>query len=404
MSFKDKIKKQDYLEISFKNLDISVSENNQQTKYDDLSNYNSIFIEKGNNILDIKNYIQINKKNEIIYIFKEDKKILSIYINGNKILSYKYNFEFDDNIKINIGFPLDLVKDVNDDKFKIYSLIKIESFRIFLQDNDIKENIINIYQLLINKIGCDFLFADELTTFKLNENTKLISKYNNWYSVRFNSIFHKNFIKAQFHKKIFFTTILLSNSLDYMLRFEKYIFILLNSLNIDRIIFNELITLLCSYLFINENFIPKFLLKEEFNSSLYFSLYRNAKFIDKESIDNLISLILVNNQKKNAISNNNIIEILLDVKLFDLLNDQVKHDLINSIYNKIIQNELSNVSKSFIIEKLSKILILCMFNNKNDIDELIIRIIFDEFEKNKKDEKSLSIIEEIVYILFNFDL
>ena len=69
-----------------------------------------------------------------------------------------------------------------------------------------------------------------------------------------------------------------------------------------------------------------------------------------------------------------------------------------------MQNEQSNVNKSFIIEKLSKILILCMFNNKNDTDELIVRIIFDEFEKNKKNEKTIKLIEEIIYILFNFDL
>ena len=119
LSFKAKMRKQDYLEISFKNSEISVCENDEQTKYDDLSNYNSIFNDNNKNITDIKNYLQINKNNEIIYIFKEDKKILSIYINGKKVISYKYCFQFDENIKIKIGFPLDLVKDVNDDKFKI---------------------------------------------------------------------------------------------------------------------------------------------------------------------------------------------------------------------------------------------------------------------------------------------
>ena len=133
LSFKEKMKMQDYLEISFKNSEISVCENDEQTKYDDLSNYNSIFNDNGKNKADVKNYLQINKKNEIIYIFKEDKKILSIYFNGHKVISYRYCFQFEENIKIKIGFPLDLVKDVNDDKFKMFSHIKIKSLKIFFQ-------------------------------------------------------------------------------------------------------------------------------------------------------------------------------------------------------------------------------------------------------------------------------
>ena len=403
-SFKEKRKKNDYLEISIKNLEISVSEKDELIKYDDLSNYNSIFLDNDKNTSEINNYLELNKKNEIIYIFKEDKKLLSIYINGNKVTSYKYTFKFDESITIKIGFPLDLVKDVFDNKFKMFSHIKIKSLKIFLQKNDTKEIIKNIYQLLIEKISCDYLFADELTNFKLDENTKLISKYNSLYSARINSIFHKNFIKSQFYKKIFFTTILLSNSLDYMFRLEKYIFILLNNLNIDRIIFNELISLLCTYLIINENFLPKFLSKEEFNSSLYFSLYRNAKFIDKEVIENLISLLFMNDSKNIITYNNNIIDILLDIKLFDSLNTQAKADLINVINNKIIQNNQTSINKTFIIEKLAKILILCQFNNKNDIDELIIDIIFGIYENNTKDVHNTKVIEDIIYMLFSFDI
>ena len=139
-------------------------------------------------------------------------------------------------------------------------------------NSETKEIEKNIYQLSIGKISCDYLLADELTNFKLDENTKLITAYNNLFSARMNSIFNKNFIKLQFYRKIFFTDILIINSLDYIFRLEKYIFILLNNPNIDRIIFNELISLLCTYLIINENFIQKFLAKEEFNSCLYFSL------------------------------------------------------------------------------------------------------------------------------------
>ena len=48
----------------------------------------------------------------------------------------------------------------------------------------------------------------------------------------------------------------------------------------------------------------KFFTKEEFYSSLYFSLYKNAKFIDKNTIENLLSVVLAGN-------NNLIIDILI---------------------------------------------------------------------------------------------
>ena len=401
----NELNKNKYLEISFRNMEICVSESDEQIKYDDLSNYNSIFIDNDKQKSDVKNYLKVNKNNIIIYIFKQNKKILSVYINGQKVMTYKYNFNFDENIKMKIGFPLDLVKEIFDTKFKLFNHIKIKSLKIFLQKSDTKEIVKNIYQLVIGKISCDYLFADELTNFKLDENTKLISKYNNLYSARLNSIFHKNFIKSQFYRKIFFTEKLLLHSLDYIFRLEKYVFILLNNLNIDKIIFNELISLLCTYLIINENFLQKFLSKEEFNSSLYFSLYSNAKYIDKETIENLLSIILINDNKKNNNLNNSIIiDILLDVKLFDLMTYQTKNDLLISINNKIFQNYQNIIKNSFVLEKLSNILILCQFNNKNEIDELIIKIIFDFFEKNTKDEIIYKNIEKIIYILFNFDL
>ena len=402
-NFKETSKSQ-YLEISFRNYEILVTENDEQIKYDDLSNYNSIFIDNEKIKTNTQNFLTLNKNNSIIYIFKENKKILSIYINGYRVVTYKYRFKFDEIAKIKIGFPLDLVKEVYDNEFKLFKHIKIKSLKIFLQKSDKKENIRNIYQLVIDKISCDYLFADELTNFKLDDNTKLLSKYNNLYSVRINSIFQKNFIKSQFYKKIFFTEKLLLHSLDYLFRLEKYIFILLNDLNIDKIIFNELISLLCTYLIINESFEQKFLSKEEFNSSLYFSLYRNAKYIDKETIENLLSVVIMNIEKKKSLNHSTIIDILLDTKLFNLLNPQIKNDLINSINNKVIQNYQYFINKVFILEKLSKILILCQFNNKTEIDELIINIIFNTYENNQKDENIKKIIEEIIYILFNFDL
>ena len=405
ISFKEKLNKNDFIEISFKNYQILVSENDEQVEFDDLSNYNSIFIENDNNKKPgFESHLKVNENNTIIYIFKEDLKKLFIYINGYKVLIYKYNFVFDNNIKVKIGFPLDLVKETEDSKFKMFNHIKLKSLKIILQNKETNEITRNIYQLIIGKISCDYLFADELTNFKLDDNTILISKYNSIYSARINSIFHKCFIKSQLYRKLFFTEILLSNSLDYLFRLEKYIFLLLNNLNIDKIIFNELISLLSIYLIINENFIPKFFLKDEFSSCLYFSLYRNAKFIDKETIENLLSIILINHNKKIINLNNNIIiNILLDTKLFDSINNQTKYDLISLINICVIKKSQSIINKMFIIEKLSKILLLCQFNNKNDVDELILNIIFDIFEENPKDNAILKFIEEIVYILFYFD-
>jgi hypothetical protein len=119
-------------------------------------------------------------------------------------MTYKYSFNFDENNKIKIGFPLDLLKEVYDYKFKLLNHIKLKSFKIFLQKNDTREIVKNVYQLPIGKISCDYLFADELTNFKLDENTKLISKYNNLNSASINMVFHRNFIKSQFYKNIFF--------------------------------------------------------------------------------------------------------------------------------------------------------------------------------------------------------
>jgi hypothetical protein len=165
-----------------------------------------------------------------------------------------------------------------------------------------------------------------------------------------------------------------------------------------------LISLLSIYLIINENFIIKFFSKDEFSSSLYFSLYRNAKFIDKDTIENLLSIILINHDKKMITFNNNIIiNILLDIKIFDSINNQTKYDLISLINREIVKKSQSIINNIFIIEKLSKILLLCQFNKKNDVDELILNIIFDIFEENLKEVRILNIIEEIVYILFYFD-
>jgi hypothetical protein len=207
LSFREKINRNDYIEISFKKYQIKVSENDEQKELDDLSNYNSIFIDNDNDNdkkSEYESHFKVNENNTIIYIFKEDLKQLFIYINGIKAFTYNYSFLFTKNIKLKIGFPLGLVKEIDDRKFKNFNHIKLKSLKIFLQKRDSNEIIKNIYQLVIENISCDYLFADELTNFKLDENTKLISKYNSINSAKINSIFHQYFIKSQLYKKLFF--------------------------------------------------------------------------------------------------------------------------------------------------------------------------------------------------------
>ena len=384
--------KNEYIEISYRNEEINISENSEKMKYEDLSNYNSIFIDDN---LEKKqeNYLKLNEKNIIKYLFKNDKKILIIYINEHKIISYKYNYIFNEMINIEIGYPLDLIKEEQNNEFKLYNHIKLKSFFIFSEN---KNNIEKIYKLSLDNITCNYIFPDELTNFKLDENTYLISKYNNIKSVLLNNIFKNSFIKNQFYKKCFFNQILSSNSFNYFSRIDKYIFIILNDSNIDKYIFNELIHLLCIYLIINKSFINKFFSKDEFSCTLYFSIYKNSKFIDKNTIENLLSIILVN---KN--NNNLIIDILLDLKIYEIMNSQTKIDLLNILNENFIEKNNNNINKSYIIEKLQILLILCISNNKI-IDELIINITFKYLEQNEKEKKIINILEELIYILFHF--
>ena len=388
----------EYIEIFFRDEEIKIIESSEKLKYVDLSNFNSIFIDDDSNLKNKQeNYLKLNEKNIISYLFKLDKKILVIHINGHKIFSYKYKYIFNEKIDIEIGYPLDLVEEKKENKFELYNHIIVKSFDIFSKT---KEDIENIYKLSLEQITCNYLFPDELTDFKLDENTYLLSKYNNINSVLLNCIFKNGNPKKTLYKNCFFHQISLLESFNYLLRLEKYIFVCLNSPNIDKIIFNELIQLLCIYLIMNKSFINKFLSKEEISSSLYFSLYKHSKFIDKNTIENLLSVIFVNKNINN--SHNLIIDMLLDVKIFELMNSQAKIDLINIINNNFFEKKKNIINKFFILEKFQTILILCLFNNKN-IDEIILNIIFKSLEENSTETKVLNILEELIFILFHFD-
>ena len=389
-------KENGYIEICLRNEEIIINENEGKMKYEDLSNYNSIFIDDNYNLKSNQElYLKLNEINTISYIFKNNKKLLVIYINEKKVLSYELNFEFNNLINIEIGYPLDLIQENNlNINYISYNHIKIKSILIYSHNKD-KDDAENIYKLNLENIACNYLFSDELTNFKLDENTFLLSKYNNINSVLLNSVFKKNHIKSQFYRKVFFNQILSNNSLNCFFRFEKYIFILLNNSNIEQDIFNELIQLLSIYLIMNKPFITQFLSKKEFLSSLYFSLYRNVKFIDIKCIENLLNVALISN-----INNNLIIDILLDIKIFELMNIQTKSDLINIINNNIIKKEKNIINIFYIFEKLEIILLLCSFNNRI-FDELILNIIFKALEENPKEKKLISLVEELIYILFS---
>ena len=414
-----------FIEISINKPNVIISENVDETEYQDLSNYNSIFKDDGQFIINYRDLIKVNENNIFIYIFNDKKKLLTIYINNNRLLFYNYKFNFDLNelLTLKIGYPLDLVKEYDKNGFKIYSHIKLKFLKIYLQNAEFKDIIKNIYQMSINSIECEYLFADDLTTFKLDNNSYLYTKYNNILSAKINSVFQKHNIKSQFYQKIFFLDNYLTNSLDFNFRLEKYIFVLLNDINIEKVIFKELIILLCSYLMINSPYLCKFLAKEEFKSALYFSLYRNIKFVDREIIDNLFSFIKIKEKDINYYGTNFTIvrDILLDIDFYNLLNKQIKFYVIDSLQKKVF-NEKNNSEyyaiKSNIIEKLAKILIFTQIdenednsNNNNNIrdetpnnlDEITINIIFDFVKSNIKDNKLLKNIEELFYILFTFD-
>lgn len=178
--------------------------------------------------------------------------------------------------------------------------IKILSCSIIGEiENNNKKQVVKVYELDINNISIDSIKRNvysDLTKFKLDKYTRLVSKYNSYESAIYNSVFHKHSIKTQLFKYLIYIDKYLSNSLDYNFRIEKYLFILLNNNNINKDIFKALIELLTNYIINNNENMSSFLEKDEIACTLYFILLKNAKFIDSEIIDILFSCFL--SQKK----------------------------------------------------------------------------------------------------------
>ena len=386
-----------------------------------------------------RDFKNINELNSFVYKFDNDEKILSMIINRKKIFSYPYHFSFNEQsifktkkltesrIKNNnlqnygnhtmimtIGYPIEMLKSFKDEKFKKIPYIKVLSFSILGEiNNNNKKKVVKVYELDINYISIDSnkknVYSD-LTKFKLDKYTRLISKYNSYESVIYNSVFHKHNIKTQIYKYLIYIDKYLSNSLDYNFRIEKYLFILLNNDNINKDIFKVLIELLTNYIINNSENMPSFLEKEEIACTLYFILLKNVKFIDTEIVDILFSCFL---SQKNS-KNNFIINILLDYRLFDNL----VFDAQNKALQLIINKKLINGKNDFIellLKKLFIILLLCDFeikekekekennsSNKKDIDELLISIIIGIFNRHGNNNEILKTIEDMLFNLCKF--
>ena len=405
-------KNKQYLEINLYNYDLSVLENDSS---------------KDNNfVLNTKDFVVLDDINVFNYIFNKNENKLSVTVNGKNIFSYEYAFDFpnsegkkssknnnnNNSIFITIGFPIEEVKEYNEPNFFVFQHIKLLSFNIKIT-NKTKEKK-NIYKMKIDKIKLINKPYDNLTNFQLNDDTTLISKYNSYETAKLNCIYYQNNLNTIFHKNIFFIKSYLSHAFDYTFRLEKYIFILLNSNNLDKELFQLLINLLCTYFVINREYVICFLTKEEIISSLYFILYKNAKYINKSIVEILFTSLLSYEQLNITI----VTDIFLDYQFFAKLNNETKDDLLNLVERKLLSIDDYN-NDVILLEKLFYLLILCCndsdeiknkvdpkmpsdTNNIKSVDESIVEIICKLIFKNSNVQKFIDKVIEFFYIIFNF--
>ena len=405
-------KNKQFLEIALLNYNLSVNEidSKLETNPDN---------KEANIVLNAKDFINLNDVNIFNYTFNRSEKILSVSVNGKNMYSYEYLFNFpnieskkgnkyninNSSIFLTIGYPLENIKEIDDKKFFIFPHIKLLS--LFIKIENASKEKTTIYKMKIDKIKLVDKTYDNLTNFKLDDDTILISKYNSYDSIKINSIYYDNNINIILYNNIFFINTYLSHSFDYTFRLEKYLFILLNSLNLDKDLFKLLMNLLCSYFMINRKYLPKFLAKEEIISSLYFILYKNASFLDKSIIEIALPSLLTYDKLNSTIATG----ILLDYQVFQKLNNEAKKELLALIDRKLLIDDYN--LDILLFEKLSNLLILCcndttknnannMDDNVKSVDELIIEIICKLIFKNSKTPSFIDKVKEIFYILFNF--
>ena len=403
------------LEISLLNYNLSVKEIESTNTNKNLNNNDN----DGDIALNVKDFINLDDVNIFHYTFHKSENTISINVNGRNMFSHPYLFNFPNNdnkkgnnknnnnnsIFISIGYPLETIQDVSDSTFFILPHIKLLSLYIKIE-NASKEKL-KIYKMKIDKI----ILVDkhQLTSYSLDEDTLLISKYNSYDTFKMNSIYYGKNIDSILYNNIFFINTYLSYSFDYTFRLEKYLFILLNTINLDKDLFKLLINLLCSYFMINRKFLYKFLTKEEIGASLYFIIYKNAPFLDKETIEITLPALLAYDKLNSTIAT----DILLDHQIFKRLNNESKRELLSLIDRKLLIDDYN--LDLLLFEKLTNLLILCcndsMKNNANNnmdnnniksIDELLIEIICKIIFKNCKNPSFINNVKDIFYILFNF--
>ena len=403
-------KSKQYLEISLYNYDISVIENDKNSS-------NNSDKREANISLNAKDFLSINDVNIFNYIFNRSENKLSINVNGKNIYNYEYSFNLpnienkkgnkynNSSIFATVGYPLETIKEAENKTFFIYPHVKLISLYIKIE-NELKEKT-NVYKMNINEIKLINKPYDNITNFKLDEDTMLISKYNSYESAKINSVYYERNLKIILYNNIFFVNTYLSYSFDYTFRLEKYLFILLNSLNLDKDLFKLLINLLCSYFMINRKYLPKFLAKEEINASLYFIIYKNAHFIDKSIIEIILPSLLSYDKLNSTI----VTDILLDYQIFQKFNLEVKRELLSLIDRKLLIDDYN--LEVLLFEKLTNLLILCYNDSKNNnsnqndnnessIDELIIDFICKIIIKNNKNQLFINEVKDFFFVLFNF--
>ena len=414
-------------------IDLVSGSNKNQFIEISIDNGNLIIEEKKNelnfksNEISLLNSLNINILNSFEYKFNNKDRNLSIIINRKNILDYQFNFSFNQNISrvkaigefknmisrnnniqsnnilISIGYPLENIKTFSDYKFNKIPYIKILSCSINDEKKGIeKKEFIDIFNLAINYLQPYYNKYSDLTEFKLDENTILISKYNSYESLLSNSIFHRHNIKTQLSKYFIFIDKYLSYSLDFYFRIEKFIFILLNNNNIDKSTFKVLIELLVNYIINNNENMSSFLEKEELSTTLYFVLLKHSEYIDNEIIDILFSSLL-------SYKNNFLINIFLDYVLFDKLSIEVKNKILHYIISKrIIKGKIDFLK--LLLRKLYILLLLCDYktekekeeNKLKNVDDSIISIIIGILSKNENNNEILKMVEEILYNLCKF--
>ena len=407
-------KNKQYLELSLYNYDLSVIEDDSQ--------------KEDNFILNTKDFIVLDDINIFKYIFTKNENKLSVSVNGKNIFSYEYSFDFPDleeqnnnkknsniSIFLTVGYPIEETKEYNEPDFFVFQHIKLLSFSIKVVNSN--KDTKNIYKMNINNVKLINKQYDKLSNFQLDDDTTLISKYNSYETAKLNNVYYQNNINEIFQNNIFFIKSYLSHAFDFSFRFEKYLFILLNSLNLDKDLFNLLINLLGSYFMINTDYLPYFLEKEEILSSVYFILYKNSNYIDKSIVEIMFTSLLSYEKLNVSI----VTDIFLDFQLFGRLTNETKNDLLNLIDRKLLLIDDYNLD-ILLLEKLSNLLVLCCNdihktdnNNKNInipsdsnhvklADESIIEIICKLIFKNSKIQAFIDKVTDLFYIIFNFHI